>query len=146
MLQIYTWAQDAERLGALSDEERVNECLKGIQFMYPEINIYDYFDGYYPEKTTKTWFWNEYAGGGAFALFLPGQFKYMYPDLLTPEFNGALNIAGECVSVHHGWIVGAMNSAYNSVMNILKQVGAVDKIKILEETWGKLSAPDIASN
>jgi monoamine oxidase len=48
--------------------------------------------------------------------------------------------------VHHGWIVGAMNSAYNSVMNILKQVGAVDKIKILEETWGKLSAPDIASN
>ena len=146
VLQIYTWAQDAERLGALSDEERVNECLKGIQFMYPEINIYDYFDGYYPEKTTKTWFWNEYAGGGAFALFLPGQFKYMYPDLLTPEFNGALNIAGECVSVHHGWIVGAMNSAYNSVMNILKQVGAVDKIKILEETWGKLSAPDIASN
>ena len=114
--------------------------------MYPEINIYDYFDGYYPEKTTKTWFWNEYAGGGAFALFLPGQFKYMYPDLLTPEFNGALNIAGECVSVHHGWIVGAMNSAYNSVMNILKQVGAVDKIKILEETWGKLSAPDIVSN
>ncbi len=144
VLQIYSWAQDAERLGALSDQERVNECLKGIQFMYPEINIYDYFDGYQPEKTTKTWFWDEHTGGGAFTLFLPGQFKNIYPDLLKPEFNGALNIAGECVSVHHGWIVGAMDSAYNSVNNILKQVGAFDKIKIMQETWGTLSAPDIA--
>lgn len=146
VLQIYTWAQDAERLGALSDEERVNECLKGIQFMYPEINIYDYFDGYQPEITTKTWFWDEHSGGGAFALFLPGQFKNMYPDLLTPEFNGSLHIAGECVSVHHGWIVGAMNSAYNSVNNILKQVGATDKIKMMQETWGSLSSPDISTS
>lgn len=146
ILQIYCWAQDAERMGMLSDEEAVNECLKGIQYLYPEIDIYQYFDGYQPEVTTKTWFWDEYAGGGAFALYLPGQFKNIYPDLLLPEFDGSLYFAGECVSVHHGWVVGAMNSAYNSVYNILKQVGADDKIKLLEDTWGSLSSPDIADN
>lgn len=145
VLQIYCWAQDAERLGALTDEERVNECLKGIQFMYPEINIYDYFDGYQPEVTTKTWFWDQHAGGGAFALFSPGQFKNLYPTLLTPEFDGCLNFAGECCSVHHGWIVGALDSAYNAVYNILRQAGATDKIKVMEETWGTLTAPDVAA-
>ncbi len=142
VLQIYCWAQDAERMGALSDEERVNECLKGIAYIYPEVDVYSEFVGYKPEVTTKTWFWDNHAGGGAFALFAPGQFKNLYPTLLTPEFDGCLNIAGECCSVHHGWIVGALDSAYNAVNNILKQAGATDKIKLMEEIWGKQSEPD----
>jgi monoamine oxidase len=144
VLQIYCWAQDAERMGALTDKERVNECLKGIAYLYPEVEIDKLFAGYDPEVTTKTWFWDYHAGGGAFALFAPGQFKNLYPTLLTPEFNGCLNLAGECCSVHHGWIVGALDSAYNAVNNILKQAGATDKIKQMEETWGSLSAPDVA--
>lgn len=146
VLQIYCWAQDAERLGALTDEERVNECLKGIQFLYPEIDIYESFAGYDPDVNTKTWFWDNHAGGGAFALFAPGQFKSLYPTLLTPEFNGCLNLAGECCSVHHGWIVGALDSAYNAVSNILHQSGATDKIALLEKTWASLTQPDVAIN
>lgn len=146
VLQIYCWAQDAERLGALSDKERVNECLKGIQYMYPEIDIYKSFAGYDPEVTTKTWFWDNHAGGGAFALFAPGQFKNLYPTLLTPEFDGCLNLAGECCSVHHGWIVGALDSAYNAVNNILQQAGAKDKIAQLEKTWSSMTSPDVAIN
>ena len=142
VLQIYCWAQDAERMGALSDEERVNECLKGIQYLYPELNIYEAYAGYDPETTTKTWFWDNHSNGGAFALFAPGQFKSLYPTLLTPEFNGCLNIAGECCSVHHGWIVGALDSAYNAVKNILHQAGAEDKIEQLEKTWASLTQPD----
>lgn len=145
VLQIYCWAQDAERLGALSDEERVNECLKGIQYLYPEVDVYEAFAGYKPEVTTKTWFWDNHAGGGAFALFNPGQFKHLYPTLLTPEFNGCLNFAGECCSVHHGWIVGALDSAYNAVNNILQLAGATDKIKQMQDTWGVLTAPDVAA-
>ena len=143
VLQIYCWAQDAERMGALSDQERVNECLKGIAYLYPEVDVYEEFAGYEPEINTKTWFWDQHAGGGAFALFKPGQFKSLYPTLLTPEFDGCLNFAGECCSVHHGWIVGALDSAYNAVRNILEQMGAKDKIKIMEKTWGSLEAPDI---
>lgn len=146
VLQIYCWAQDAERMGALDDQERVNECLKGIQFLYPEINIYDYYAGYDPETTTKTWFWDNHANGGAFALFAPGQFKQLYPTLLTPEFGGCLNLAGECCSVHHGWIVGALDSAYNAVNNILQQVGAKEKIEQLEKTWASLTKPDVNIN
>ncbi len=145
VLQIYCWAQDAERMGALNDEERVNECLKGIAYLYPEVDVYEAFSGYKPEVTTKTWFWDNHAGGGAFALFAPGQFKNLYPTLLTPEFNGCLNIAGECCSVHHGWIVGALDSAYNAVNNILQQAGATEKIKQMQETWGALHTPDIAA-
>lgn len=146
VLQIYCWAQDAERLGALTDRERINECLKGIQYLYPEVDVYKAFAGYDPEVTTKTWFWDNHANGGAFALFAPGQFKSLYPTLLTPEFNGCLNLAGECCSVHHGWIVGALDSAYNAVNNILQQAGAHEKIKQLEMTWASLTKPDVAIN
>lgn len=143
VLQVYCWAEDASRLGALSDEARVNECLKGIQFLYPEIDIYEHFSGYNDGVTTKTWFWDQHSGGGAFALFAPEQFKYMYPTLLTPEFDGCLHIAGEACSVHHGWIVGALDSAYNAVYHILQHSGAHDKIEEMGEIWGQLSPPDI---
>lgn len=145
VLQIYCWAQDAERLGALSDEERINQCLKGIQYLYPEVDVDSEFAGYHPDITTKTWFWDNHAGGGAFALFNPGQFKNLYPTLLTPEFEGCLNFAGECCSVHHGWIVGALDSAYNAVYNIIKQSGDTDLLDQMERTWGVLTAPDIDS-
>ncbi len=143
VLQIYCWAEDARRLGALGDEERVNECLKGIAYLYPDADVYGDFAGYKKDVTTKTWFWDANAGGGAFALFNPGQFKNMYATLLTPEFNGALNIAGEACSVHHGWIVGALDSAYNAVYNILTTMGADEKIKQMEATWGTLSVPNV---
>jgi monoamine oxidase len=144
VLQIYCWAEDAQRLGALSDEERVNECLKGIAYLYPDGNVYENFAGYKPEVTTKTWYWDSHAGGGAFALFNPSQFKNIYPTLLTPEFDGHLNFAGEACSVHHGWIVGALDSAYNAVYNILTRLNDRAGIAKMESTWGTLSKPDIA--
>ncbi|MCZ6674828.1 MAG: FAD-dependent oxidoreductase, partial [Verrucomicrobia bacterium] len=144
VLQIYCWAQDAERLGALSDEERVNECLKGIAYLYPDGDVYTNFSGYHDGKYTKTWFWDSHAGGGAFALFAPQQYKNMYATLLTPEFDGCLNFAGECCSVHHGWIVGALDSAYNAVYHILQQAGSTNQIEQLRATWGSFSSPDVA--
>jgi monoamine oxidase len=144
VLQVYCWAQDAERLGALSDEERINECLKGIAYLYPDGDVYENFSGYNDGKTTRTWFWDSHAGGGAFALFAPEQYKNIYPVLLTPEFDGCLNFAGENCSVHHGWIVGALDSAYNAVYHILQQAGAADKIQQMTEIWGAFAPPDIA--
>ncbi|WP_431825166.1 FAD-dependent oxidoreductase [Burkholderia sp. F1] len=143
VLQVYCWALDARKLGALGDKERIEECLKGIQYLYPEIDVDAYFAGYEDGVTTKTWFWDEHAGGGAFALFKPGQFEKLYPTLLTPEFDGRLNFAGECCSVHHGWIVGALDSAYNAVLNILLHAGETAKIEQMKKTWGSFQAPDI---
>ncbi|KAG0000571.1 hypothetical protein BGZ79_005772 [Entomortierella chlamydospora] len=146
VLQVYCWAQDARKLGALGDKERIEECLKGIQYIYPDVDIYEHFAGYEDGVTTKTWFWDQHAGGGAFALFKPGQFKKLYPALLTPEFDGRLNFAGECCSVHHGWILGALDSAYNAVLNILQHAGENEKIEQMKRTWGTFLAPDIESD
>ncbi|KAF9980909.1 hypothetical protein BGZ65_004529, partial [Modicella reniformis] len=143
VLQVYCWAQDARRLGALGEKERIEECLKGIQYIYPDVNIYEYFAGYEDGVTTKTWFWDQHAGGGAFAMFRPGQFKNLYPAMLTPEFDGCLNFAGECCSAHHGWIVGALDSAYNAVLNILHHAGEKEKIEQMRKTWGTFQPPDI---
>jgi hypothetical protein len=143
VLQVYCWAGDARKLGALGDRERIEECLKGIQELYPDVDVYAHFAGYDDGRTTKTWFWDEHSGGGAFALFNPGQFKNIYPSLLTPEFDGCLQFAGECCSVHHGWIVGALDSAYNAVLNILRQAGATAKIEQMQTTWGRYSTPDV---
>jgi monoamine oxidase len=145
VLQVYCWAQDAERLGVLTDQEAINECLKGIQYLYPEVDVMAEYAGYDPDVTTKTWFWDNHSGGGAFAMFNPGQFKHLYTTLLTPEFDGCLNFAGECCSVHHGWIVGALDSAYNAVYNIIRQSGDDALLDQMERTWGVLTAPDIDS-
>ncbi|KAF8925272.1 lipoxygenase [Dissophora ornata] len=144
VLQVYCWGEDARKLGALGEEERIQECLKSIQYLYPHIKMDDVLPN--PRdyaSTAKTWFWDQHAGGGAFALFKPGQFKYLYPSLLTPEFDGRLNFAGECCSVHHGWIVGALDSAYNAVLNILGHAGEDEKIKQMTKTWGTFTVPDI---
>lgn len=140
VLQVYCWGQDARKLGALGEKERIDECLKGIQYLHPEVKIYEKFAGYEDGVTTKTWFWDQHTGGGAFAMFKPGQFKKLYPAMRKPEFNGCLNFAGECCSVNHGWIVGALDSAYTAVQNILLQAGETEKIEQMEQTWGTLNA------
>lgn len=137
VLQIYCWSQDARQMGALSDKERINECLKTIQYLYPEVAINEVFAGYDDGKNSKTWFWDEHAGGGAFSFYSPGQFSNIYPNLTTSECEGTLNFAGEACSLRHGWVVGALNSAYNSVMNILKVDNKPELITKMKEIWGE---------
>lgn len=122
-------------MGALSDRERINECLK-IQYLYPEVDINEVFAGYDDGKNSKTWFWDEHAGGGAFSLYSPGQFSNIYPILTTSECEGTLNFAGKVCSLRHGWIVGALNSAYHSVMNILKVEKKEELINTMKKIWG----------
>ncbi|MCV5147921.1 hypothetical protein OFB99_24990, partial [Escherichia coli] len=52
--------------------------------------------------------------GGAFALFVPGQFKDVYPDFHKAYCNGKFFMSGEALSTHHAWISGAVDSAYMS--------------------------------
>lgn len=141
VLQIYCWAQDARKLGALSENDRLAVCLKGIQFLYPDCpSVADEFAG---NEAATTLYWDEVAAGGAFALHEPGQFKHLYASLLLPEMGGQLLFAGEGCSVHHGWIVGALNSAYNAVYHILKYLQADGLLVQLREIWGCYQAPDI---
>lgn len=69
---------------------------------------------------------NEPHARGAFACFGPGQYGSpskngfsMFASLKAPANDGRLHFAGEATSVHHAWVVGALNSAWRSVYNAL---------------------------
>ena len=68
--------------------------------------------------------WNQCPNtAGAFAHFGPGQFKHLYKAICTPAAGGTFFIVGECSSVFHGWILGALDSAIFSFIQFLESFG-----------------------
>ncbi|KAK7060039.1 amine oxidase [Favolaschia claudopus] len=121
MIVSYTWAQDAQRIGAYvkghdcASEQVLIECIKrDLADMHDieDMSILDHLD-----HKIVNWYGDEFSNG-AFALFGPGQFSSMYPQVTQP-ISGMFHFAGEATSVHHAWIIGSLNSAYRSVLEIL---------------------------
>ncbi|KAF5380291.1 hypothetical protein D9757_007919 [Collybiopsis confluens] len=74
----------------------------------------EYVDHYAWDWTSDTF------SQGAFAWFGPGQFKEVYPHLTMPAGRKQrLFFAGDAVSTCHGWVVGAFNSAWRCVHDML---------------------------
>ncbi|KAG8736327.1 hypothetical protein FRC10_009450 [Ceratobasidium sp. 414] len=122
MIVSYTWAQDAFRLGSLakgkgSDAEQalIAGILKDLTDMHG-ITDPTYLQGLMLDYHVYNWYAHEFSMG-AFALFGPGQFENLYPWVTKPVY-GRLHFAGEATSVHHAWVVGALNSAYRSLVEI----------------------------
>ncbi|KAG8806793.1 hypothetical protein FRC17_004807 [Serendipita sp. 399] len=141
MLVSYSWGQDANRLGALcqgnsSDEEMrlVNLIMRDLADIHG-ITDFDTFSQLYDSHFAWNWDMNQFSCG-AFALFGPGQFKSLYPNV-TASYGGRLHFAGEATSVHHAWLVGALNSAFRAVYQILHSVGMEDQLDNLMTEWGK---------
>ncbi|QRV80194.1 Flavin containing amine oxidoreductase [Ceratobasidium sp. AG-Ba] len=143
MIVSYTWAQDAFRVGSMvqgktsaAEQLLINNILKDLTDMH---NIKDqtgrpdymYLHNLMQDYHAWNWYGNEFSMG-AFALFGPGQFKNLYPLVTTPYCNGRLHFAGEATSVHHGWLVGALNSAYRSLLEILVHEDLTQFISILK--------------
>ena len=86
---------------------------------------------------------------GAFAIFGPAQFFdsspltkektegiSLFDSVKLPAANGKLHIGGEATSTHHGWIIGALNSAYRCVHNVIRGLSDRDKLrKDLKDIW-----------
>jgi hypothetical protein len=72
----------------------------------------------------------------AFAFFNPGQFSKLYPEIVKPAANGNLHICGEAASTHHAWIVGALESAWRGVFEILVKEKRDDLIEELKNKYG----------
>lgn len=109
LLASYTWAEDAQRWGSLTPEERIEQAIEDVSRIHPQI-IQDFEVG-----ASKVWHDDEYAGG-AFALFEPGQFSRLYNAILQPE--GRFYFAGEHCSVYHRWIQGAVESGLRAANDI----------------------------
>ena len=101
LLASYTWAEDAQRWGSLTPEERIEQAIEDVAKIHPQI-LTEYEAG-----ASKVWHDDEYAGG-AFALFEPGQFTRLYKAICQNE--GRVYFAGEHASVYHRWIQGAIES------------------------------------
>lgn len=101
LLASYTWAEDAQRWGSLTPDQRIEQAIEDISRIHPQI-LQEFEVG-----ASKVWHDDEFAGG-AFALFEPGQFTRLYRAICQPE--GRVHFAGEHASVYHRWIQGAIES------------------------------------
>lgn len=146
MIASYSLGQDAHRLDAYLDpdqpdaiEHLVNltlsnlAALHDVEFEYLWSEFEDYF--------VQAWYQSEYSVG-AFAMFGPGQYYSMLPYLMVPAAEGHVHWAGDALSSGHGWIIGALNSAWRTVMEILDTEGRSDLMEEFVAMWGDVNEVD----
>ncbi|RUP49328.1 flavin-containing amine oxidoreductase-domain containing protein [Jimgerdemannia flammicorona] len=122
LLASYTWANDATRWGGSTKEDVIELALRDLEMLHNGDVVRRNYTG---NSAVHYWSTDPTAGGGASAVFEPGQFTSWLPDLIEPEYN--IHFAGEHTDVHHSWIVGALNSAMYSFKNIMYKEGMEDK-------------------
>ncbi|KIM75171.1 hypothetical protein PILCRDRAFT_827593 [Piloderma croceum F 1598] len=143
----YTWAQDALRFGALAQgkgSETETVMLQTIIKDLADMHQVDYTTLWKSIVDYKVynWYGHEYSAG-PFALFGPGQFSNLYPEVTKPV-GGLLHFAGEAASVHHAWVVGAFISAYRTVYEILLHQGFTGLIAKMVLIWGTPDEIDVS--
>lgn len=125
MIASYVWSQDSSRLGAhlatpASRARLVDITLHDLAAMN---NVtYDILKEQYVDYHAWDWYQDEWSVG-AFAIFSPDQYSDIMPALMMPSQNGHLHWRGEALSSGHAWIIGAVNSAYRCVAEIVKAEG-----------------------
>ncbi|CAG8905550.1 unnamed protein product [Penicillium egyptiacum] len=157
LLASYTWGQDATRMGALinlstaspdrgevESNDLLDLVLRDLAQQHRQHGItYEKLQTLYRDHHAFCW-GNSRFSSGAFALFAPGQFTNLYPSLSLPAAEGKFHIVGEAASVHHGWVVGSLNSAYVAVYRFLLRYGQQRAIQKLEKNWGTVHELDLA--
>lgn len=106
-----------------------NVTVEFLQSQYVDLHAWD-------------WYQNEWSVG-AFAIFSPDQYSSIMPALMIPAQEGHLHFGGEALSSGHAWIIGAVNSAYRNVLEVLKTEGRNDLIERLVQTWGTIEEVDL---
>ncbi|KAJ4252416.1 hypothetical protein NW762_011016 [Fusarium torreyae] len=149
----YSWAQDATRMGSLIpdyskqkptvDDTVVAQCFQDLVKLWspdqmthsagPQITT-EFLREQYVTHHAYAWSHDPYTGG-AFALFGPGQFKYIYPAFQDVFCGGKFAICGEALSPHHAWISGALDSAYLTISKWFGHIGENKRIEALKDSW-----------
>ncbi|KAG5643876.1 hypothetical protein DXG03_009506 [Asterophora parasitica] len=147
MIASYNGMQDSQRLGGLmkgrgTPEEKIllDLVMRDLAVLhnYPLDKLWEQYEDYYPWD-----FYRDQFQLGAFCQFGPGQFKDTYPQLTQPASRQQrLHFAGDATSTFHGWVAGALNSGWRSVLGLLQNhpeinpkpsENIIDKFKNL---WG----------
>lgn len=109
LIASYTWAEDAQRWGSLSPEERIVQAIENVAEIHPQVTAE------FEVGASKMWHDDEYAGG-AFVLFEPEQQTLLQRAIVKPE--GRIYFAGEHCSLTHRWIQGAVESGLAAALDI----------------------------
>ncbi len=118
-LLTYIWGANARRFAALSDEERCQIVTDGLERLHPGIRG-DIDDVKFDVKFA-TWDGSD-CGGGAVAMFSPGEQQRYQPIIARPHPGGQATarvfFAGEHLAVMHAWIQAAMQTGLAAVLDI----------------------------
>ncbi|KAB5547175.1 L-amino acid oxidase [Coniochaeta sp. 2T2.1] len=155
MIASYVWGQDSSRFGSY-----LNPHNNDTQFPYQPESVdvlvdltlrdlaqlngvtYEFVKDQFVDYHAYDWYSSAYSNG-AFAIFGPGDFSSLMPWLMTPAADGHMHFAGEALSSGHAWIIGAVNSAWRTVYEILSTEGWEDKKKQFVEQWGTIDEVDM---
>ena len=160
LLCSYSWSQDAARIGSLmkgnwEDETELKEMLlNNLTWLHlehakkedPNVtfdDLYTKLSKSYIKHHAFDWHNHEFSSG-AYGKFGPGQFSNLYCALSCPTADSRFHFVGEAVSAHHGWIVGALDSAHQAVINFLRRFNLKkyeDKLKTID--WLKPEPDEI---
>ena len=119
VLLVYSWMTDADAWLPLTSEERRTLALANLAEIYNGlrdtrdgsiINVYELI------ISTSDAVWSARNSTGD-AMFLPGQFLSRFEAARQPE--GNVYFAGEHLSHHHTWIAGALESAWQTVADVV---------------------------
>ncbi|KAI9797185.1 MAG: hypothetical protein M1833_005594 [Piccolia ochrophora] len=145
MVASYTWGQDAARIGSYlaTPEARSHLVQLTLRNLAQMNNVTEEFlSSQFVDAFAFSWY-NSDLAQGAFALFGPSEFTNLLPALLQPAANGRLHFAGEALSTGTGWVIGALNSAYRAVAEILARENRIDLLEALVAKWGLVDEIDM---
>ncbi|KAF8547023.1 amine oxidase [Imleria badia] len=145
LIASFSWKSDSNRLGSLattkSREVLLDLVLRNLaeihKGLHPDVT-YEYLKEEVVDMHVQDWNRGEYAIG-AYAYFAPGQFQDLYASLTYPAASKRLHFAGEAVSTHHAWVVGALDSSWRAVYEYLKVTWQDEKIRKFKMLWGESS-------
>ncbi|KAF6811931.1 L-amino acid oxidase [Colletotrichum musicola] len=155
MVATYVWGQDASRLGSYLNPhnegtqapyqpDSVNTMVDMLLKDLAELNgvSYEFLKGEFLQYHAYDWYGSAYSNG-AFAIFGPGQYSSTMPWLMRPAADGHMHFAGEALSSGHAWIIGALNSAWRTVFEILNTEGMAEKKDQFVEQWKCIDDVDL---
>jgi monoamine oxidase len=107
LLASYTWTNDSDLIANMDHIERVALCLHNLRRLHGQDVVPDAVD-------YKVQLWQQ-----AYALFYAGQFTHTFGPMVQSEHE--VYFAGEHLSTRHAWIEGAIDSAAEAVLLLLRE-------------------------
>jgi len=117
-LAAYVWGGNARRFASMSDNERTELMVRGIEGLHPRNK--EYLD----DIVHWSWDAQRSPGGGAFAYFAPGDQSRYQEALCKPvvDEKGRPRVcfAGEHLGVIQGWIQSAIQTGLTAAITVLQ--------------------------